>query len=268
MAGALDMLGELIQAGMTKSSSNRVKNAIGEQSSGPLGGIFEDFSKQLEASTGSGGSFLEQLSKMAQDTLKDPAGAARGGNPVAIGGLGALAGAVLGNPGGAAKGALGAGAMALLAMLAKNALGGKEAGPSRQALTDLPLGLREPASRSEEKELHARADLVMAAMINAAKADGVIDQNELDRIAGRLEETGADRDQVAYVQSELRKPGDLLDLIKAVPNQEAAVQVYAASLLATEADTPAERDYLNRLARGLDLPQQTVAYVHRSLGVA
>ena len=158
--------------------------------------------------------------------------------------------------------------MALLAMLAKNALSGKDAGPSRQAFTDLPLGLREPASPSEEKELHARAELVMAAMINAAKADGVIDQNELNRIVGRLEETGADRDEAAYVQAELRKPGNLLDLIKAVPNQEAAVQVYAASLLATEADTPAERDYLNRLAQGLDLPPQTVAYVHRSLGVA
>ena len=268
MASPLDMLGELIQAGMTKSSNNRVKNAMGGQSSGSLGGILEDFSKQLETSTGSSGSFLDQLSKMAQETLKDPVAATKGGNPVAIGGLGALAGAVLGNPGGAAKGALGAGAMALLAMLAKNALSGKDAGPSRHALADLPLGLREPASPSEAKELHARADLVMAAMINAAKADGVIDQNELNRIVGRLEETGADRDEAAYVQAELRKPGNLLDLIKAVPNQEAAVQVYAASLLATEADTPVERDYLNRLAQGLDLPQQTVAYVHRSLGVA
>ncbi len=64
--------------------------------------------------------------------------------------------------------------MALLAMLAKNALSSKDAGPSPQALTDLPLGLREPTSPREEKELHVRADLVMAAMINAAKADGVM----------------------------------------------------------------------------------------------
>lgn len=268
MANALDILGELIQNGMTKSGKDRVRNALGEGDQGSLGGLLEQFGKQVGVSTESGGGLLDSLAKMAKGALNDPKGAVKGGNPVAIGGLGALAGALLGNPSGAAKGALGAGALALLASLAKSALSGKEAQAEQQSFSDVHLGLRAPENAAEEKELQSRADLLVLAMINAAKADGVIDQSELDRISGRLQETGADAEAVSYVREELHKPLDLLGLIKAVPDQEAGVQVYAASLLATEADTEAERDYLDRLAGGLDLDRSTVAYVHKTLGVA
>lgn len=154
MANALDMLGELIQAGMTKSGTDRVKNALGDKGEGSLGGILDQFARQAGGSTESGGGgFLNSLSKMAQGVLKDPKGAVKGGNPVAIGGLGALAGAILGNPSGAAKGALGAGALALLATLAKSALSGKDAKADQQSFADMPLGLRAPADATEEREL-------------------------------------------------------------------------------------------------------------------
>jgi uncharacterized membrane protein YebE (DUF533 family) len=278
MASALDILGDLLKNGMTKSGNDRMRNVFGEKGQEGLGGFLDQIAKQIgggsnggssKSSGGSngGGNLLETLSKMAQDAIKDPKGAVKGGNPLAIGGLGALAGAILGNPSGAAKGALGAGGLALLAMLAKSALSAKQGG-GQQSFTDLPLGLRGPADATEERELESRADLILKAMINAAKADGTIDQQELNHIVDRLEKTGADATARARVRDELMKPLDINDLVRAVPDEEAGVQVYAASLLATEADTDAERAYLSRLAAGLRLDQPVVAYVHREFGMA
>lgn len=78
MANALDMLGSLIQAGMTKSSADRVKNALGEGGQGGLGGILDQFAKQVGGAE-AGGGFLDSLSKMAQGALKDPKETAQAG---------------------------------------------------------------------------------------------------------------------------------------------------------------------------------------------
>ena len=51
-----------------------------------------------------------------------------------------------------------------------------------------------------------------------------------------------------FVQAEMRRPFDV-DGLPEVPNPKTAVEVNAASLLAIEVDTPAERDYLRRLAQ-------------------
>jgi uncharacterized membrane protein YebE (DUF533 family) len=268
MTNALDVLGDLIKSGMTKSGNDRIRNVFGEKGQEGWGGILDQIAKQVGGSSQSGGNFLETLSKMAQNAIEDPKGAVKGGNPIAIGGLGALAGAILGNPSGATKGALGAGGLALLALLAKSALSAKQGTDREQAFADIPLGLRQPTGAAEEKELESRADLILQAMINAAKADGEIDRKELSRIVDRLEKTGADAAARARVRDELQKPLDIKNLVRAVPDDEAGVQVYAASLLATEADTDAERAYLRQLAAELHLDAPVVAYVHREFGMA
>ena len=45
-----------------------------------------------------------------------------------------------------------------------------------------------------------------------------------------------------------------------------AAQVYAASLLAIQVDTPAERDYLRGLAQRLGLAPDVVGQLHAALG--
>ena len=59
---------------------------------------------------------------------------------------------------------------------------------------------------------------------------------------------------------------DLEGLIRRVPSEELAVQLYAASLLAIEVDTEAELQYLRRLAHGLGLEASVVPRVHQCLG--
>jgi uncharacterized membrane protein YebE (DUF533 family) len=190
---------------------------------------------------------------------------------MAIGGLGALAGAVLG--GGSMSGALKGGGMALLGTLAVSALRNwnkAEAAPAsaEDFLREAPVGVRPPANPAEEKELEDTALLVLKGMINAAKADGKIDGAEMQRIVGKLKKDGISEEERAFLEAELNKPLDLEGLVRQVKSPEVAVQVYAASLLAIEVDTAAEKDYMRRLAQGLGLNQQTVDNVHELLGVA
>jgi uncharacterized membrane protein YebE (DUF533 family) len=271
MFDATDLLGQILQSGMSNSASGRLRHAMGTQGLGqtgnPLGDLFSGAMGQ-QAGTGSGPGMLGGLAEMAKDFLGGQSSA--GTSPLAVGGLGALAGALLGGGGGAAKGAVGGGAMALLGGLAMQALRnwGQGAAPSAEEVArEAPLGLREPQGPAEEQELQSSARLMLEAMVNAAKADREIDQQELNRIVGRLRDAGADSDAREFVMGELRKPLDLDGLIRQVRDPQAAVQVYAASLLAIEVDTPAERQYMERLARGLGLDAGVVQRVHRALGV-
>jgi uncharacterized membrane protein YebE (DUF533 family) len=129
----------------------------------------------------------------------------------------------------------------------------------------VPLGLREPQNEVEEAELERRARLVLQAMIAAAKADGQIDGGEVQRIVGKLQDEGAGDEAQAFVRDEMQKPQELEALLGQVDSQETAVEVYGASLLAIEVDTPAEREYLRHLAERLNLDAEIVRRVHQAL---
>ena len=105
-------------------------------------------------------------------------------------------------------------------------------------------------------------------MINAAKADGAIDGSEMGRIMGKLGDLGTDSEARDFVMNELRKPLDTDGLVQCVDSPEVAVEVYGATLLAIEVDTPAEKEYVQTLATKLGLDAETVERVHASLGLA
>ena len=66
--------------------------------------------------------------------------------------------------------------------------------------------------------------------------------------------------------AELRRPLDLAALVAEVPNEMVAAEVYAASLLAIELDTPAEAAYLRQLAQALRLDGATLSRLHEITG--
>jgi len=286
MVDARELLGQLMQAGMTRSTPDRIGNAFGAEGSGAsgnplselLGGLSRGGSgnplSDLLGGLGQGGGSGARLGGLADAARSMLGGASRAAqdNPLAIGGLAALAGAFLGGKTGVPRGALGGGALALLASLAMGALRGSgqaEAAPGEDdPVRAAPLGLREPQTPGEEQQLQDKAILILQAMINAAKADGAMDQSEVRRIAGKLESDGADPQARQFIAQEMLKPMDLESLIARAQTPQMAVEVYAASLLAIEVDTQAEQDYLRRLAQGLRLAPTTVQRVHQALNVA
>ena len=105
-------------------------------------------------------------------------------------------------------------------------------------------------------------------MVNAAKADGQIDQNEVQRILGKLGDAGLDQKTRDFVLAEMNKPMDTEELVATGKgNPQLAAQLYAASLLAIEVDSPGERTYLENFAKSLGLVPQAVTNLENTLGV-
>jgi uncharacterized membrane protein YebE (DUF533 family) len=265
MAGIGDLISVLMQGGMSNSGSGRVGNAMGNQGLGGSGGFLD----QIFGAGGGGQQQANDVLTSAIDALRG-AGKSATENPMAAGGIGAILGGLLGGGGDSLKGALGGGALAMLAGLAFKALrdaGAAPGGGGPLSKGDLPVGLRLPGNAQEEQVLEQTARLVLKGMINAAKADGQIDEKEVDRIAGKLHESGIDPDLKKWVMEEMRRPIDLDGLIREIPNQQVAAEVYAASLFAIEVDTQGEQRYLADFAARAGLNQRVTQELHRAVGV-
>jgi uncharacterized membrane protein YebE (DUF533 family) len=302
MFDATKLLGTMLEHRSAPSAGNRLNNALGQQGSfggsggSPLGQILSQFGGGggssgaggglggllgglmgsssgggsaggglgglLGALTGGGGTgagrpgaagMMGGFADMLHRAANAPGQELGRNNPVAVGGLGALAGTLLGG----GRGAVGGGLLAVLGSLAYSALqAGGQGGASAAATHETP------------EEVQHSATLALRAMIQAAKADGNLDAQEIERITGKLHEAGEDREAHDFVLREMRGPVDVEGLAVAARNPKEAAEVYAASLMAIEVDTQAERDYLARLANALGLARPTVDHIHQSLGVA
>jgi uncharacterized membrane protein YebE (DUF533 family) len=169
----------------------------------------------------------------------------------------------MGGGGKSVGGALGGGAMALLGAIAFKALQG-----SGQSKERVPLGLREPQTENDQRELEQNSEIVLKAMINAAKSDGQISEEEIQRLSGKLQEAGADAEDQRYLITQMQKPMDTGEIISAAQGSpELAAEIYAASLMAIEVDTEAERTYLTNLAEGLGLTPETTRRIEQMVGL-
>jgi uncharacterized membrane protein YebE (DUF533 family) len=266
-----DLLGSVLQSGVTGSTTSRIENSLGGGGIlGHLGGLLGGVTGgSTPGSTAGSGPILGTGSiGGALGNLLNEAGKMVGGNQnLALGGLGALAGALVGGRkglGGALRGGIGGGAMAMLGIMAYQAL--KKSGTLERL--KVPLGLAEPKTAAEKAELERNSELVLKAMINAAKADGMIGESEIGRIVGKVQESGADNDSQAFLKAEMQKPMDTAGLVAAAKGKpELAAQLYAASLLAIEVDTPAEKEYLAQLADSLGLGSEVAQNLHQAVGL-
>ena len=84
-------------------------------------------------------------------------------------------------------------------------------------------------------------------------------------MAGGAEQTIALIEQA--IEAELDKPADPMSLASDT-SQQMAAQVYAAALMTIRVDSLKEADYLNKLASGLGLTEETRERVHRAMGVS
>lgn len=108
-------------------------------------------------------------------------------------------------------------------------------------------------------------ETLIVAMIAAAKADGHIDAEERGRIYQRLEEGGLQPEEVAFLQHELTEPVDMERIVAGAVNKEAAVEIYAASVMAIRKDTPQEQAYLDTLAERLKLEPGLVQSIENTV---
>lgn len=206
-----------------------------------------------------------------------------------LGGLGGLLGGLLG--GGQSSGGLGGGLGSILgqlaggaqpqqrgggipwAMLGSLAMAGFHLlnkrtatgviGPS--SLADLSQALTPGAEAPAQAiaELNDQAVTLIKAMINAAKADGQIDEQERRNIVERTADLGPQ--EAAFIEQEIAQPlnWDFLNQV----NQTMAANVYMVSLMAINLDSDAEVEYMRQLAQALKLAPDTVNGLHQQLGI-
>lgn len=260
MIDAVKLLGSLLQQGAAPGARDRLRNAAQRGTGGPLdqlGSLPQMLGGLLGQAGGKGktNDLLGSAAEMARRAAQSPVEETKRNNPAALGGLGAIAGALLGG----GRGAVGGGALALLGSLAYAAL------QKQSTFGTTPAAL---PGTEDEASLQRKAMLLLRAMIQAAKADGQIDGQEMQRILGKLTEAGENDEARQLVLQEMGRPVDAEALAREARDPQEAAEVYAASLMAIVVDSVAERDYLSRLATALALPPEAVRHIHATLGAA
>ncbi len=185
-------------------------------------------------------------------------------NPFAAGtAAGGLGGLVLGTRTGRSIAGTAArvGALALIGGLAYKAFQNYQAGkPLISGVTEAqaaPQGSGfEPAAVTNEA-----ATLYIRAMIAAAAADGRIDDAEQAKVVASLKQAGVDAEAEGFLANELNNPATPEDLANGATSPEEAIQIYTAARIAVEPDSPAEKQFLGRLAQALGIDSKLAAHI-------
>ncbi len=177
------------------------------------------------------------------------------------GGLGdLLGGALSGQQGGQQGGGLG-GLLESLGGGAQQQQQGQAGGGGLGDLLNSALaGNEQPAEPTAEKQ----AEICLRAMLYAARSDGEIDAAEQQKITGQIGDISPE--EAEFIRNEMAAPMDVDGFIGSVP-KGMEQQVYLMSLLAIDLDSQAEAQYLDKLAKGLNIDQATSNAIHQKLGV-
>ncbi|HAO24974.1 MULTISPECIES: tellurite resistance TerB family protein [unclassified Methylophaga] len=113
-----------------------------------------------------------------------------------------------------------------------------------------------------EAERHSQ--VILQAMIGAAKADGHIDDQERLLIDQQIAEYTDDSELQKWIDSELKKPVNPVEIARLASTQEMAAEMYLASLIMIDEDSFMEKAYLDELARQLNLDEALKAEIHQA----
>jgi uncharacterized membrane protein YebE (DUF533 family) len=265
---AIKILGSLLSSGALSGGS--AGNVLGNILGSALGGT----------SSRQGGGMADVLGSLLGGAQNNPnqgglgnvLGSLLGGQQAQNqGGLGNVLGGLLGGQGGASASQAGG-----LGGLLGGLMGGQQGGQGG-GLADLLTGAVSKYMQSQDPTLpdvsgqllpnqqaaEQQATLIIRAMINSAKADGTIDQQEQDRIIGKLGDISDS--EANFIRKEFEAPLDVVAFVRSIP-QGIGQQIYAISLAAIDLDTRNEAQYLSQLAQGLNLSPETCNALHEQVG--
>ena len=198
--------------------------------------------------------FLDHLLKSATSS----SGPASGGAPMGNG-PGSLLNADFG------KGALAGGALGLLlgknkktrklatygGLAALGVMAYKAYGDYKQKQGDSTAPQTVDRLSPPQAETHSAA--ILTALVAAAKADGHVDDRERAVIEGEFSRLPIGSDVQQWLQRELAKPLDPVEVAASATTPEIASEMYLASLVAIDEQNFMERTYLDELARQMKI---------------
>ena len=111
----------------------------------------------------------------------------------------------------------------------------------------------DPSTQSAQDGSDMRLALIQA-MISAAKADGHMDAQETAHVFGQMETLSLGAEEKAFLFDHMQRDSDPVAIARLAKDDPQAAELYLASSLAIDPDTPEEQRYLERLADALRLP--------------
>jgi uncharacterized membrane protein YebE (DUF533 family) len=207
---AMKILGSLLNSGaLSRGSASNILGSV-------IGAVTGAGQTSGSAPTRGGGGGLGDL----------VGGMLGGGQRGQGGGLGDLLGGILGGARQGVGASGGGGGLGDLLGMAMQQFGGAQQREPTQgaARVNMPQGL-------SHEQAEQKAEVLVRAMINAAKSDGKIDAAEQQKIIERMEQ-----------------------------------EVYVVSLMAIDLDHNAEAQYLHELAQGFGMRPEACNQIHQQLG--
>ena len=127
-----------------------------------------------------------------------------------------------------------------------------------------PQGTPQTVDRLPAPEAEKHSQVILQAMIGAAKADGHIDDNERLLIDQQMAQYTDDPTLQNWIDAELRKPVNPAEIARLAATQEMAAEIYLASLIMIDEESFMEKAYLDELARQLNLDAALKAEIHQA----
>lgn len=121
------------------------------------------------------------------------------------------------------------------------------------------------AELTSEPVLQCNTDLLLDAMIGAARADGHIDAEEHQAIIAKLNALGIDAGTNQLIETALTKPLDPAALAARITSTEQACEVYLISYAVIDVDHFMEKAYLQELEKHLNLPPALIQELKKQL---
>ncbi|SJM92176.1 tellurite resistance TerB family protein [Crenothrix polyspora] len=109
-----------------------------------------------------------------------------------------------------------------------------------------------------------RGKVLLIAMIAAAKADGTIDDKEKDMISQQLSKLNLG-DSASVFAEELAKPLDIKAVAAGADSPATAAEIYLISRAILDISNPQEKSYLDQLATEMGLAPELVAELESQL---
>ena len=116
-----------------------------------------------------------------------------------------------------------------------------------------------PINELSDDEANERSQVLLKAMIAAAKADGHINSKEVTAIEEQIGKLKLSGDIEKLLQDEIAKPLDVKEVAALAKDQAMAAEIYLVSAVVTDKENSMEREYLDILARTMALPDALVA---------
>ncbi len=120
-----------------------------------------------------------------------------------------------------------------------------------------------PAGQLSGEAAEKRAQILLKAMIAAAKADGHIDEEEQARILAQAADSGIGEETVKFLEEQLQAPVDAAAIAAEADSKETAAEIYLVSRLVIDTANEQERAYLDALAGALRLEPEFLRQLER-----